>query len=84
MKKRHFDDIMATKITSTLTLPVADWRVGDKWGEVGRELDVGAKTPSAVRTREEGGQNLEEARLGVGGSLILGVWRLGGVIGGGF
>ena len=74
----------ATKITSTLTLPVADWSVGDKWGEVGRELDVGAKTPSAVRTREEGGQNLEEARLGVGGSLILEVWRLGGVIGGGF
>ena len=63
---------MATKITSTLSLPVADVGVGDKWGEVGRELGVGAKTPSAVRTSQEGGQNLEV--LGVGGSLILEEW----------
>ena len=53
--RKCFDDIMATKITSTLSLPVADVGVGDKWGEVGRELGVGAKTPSAVRTSQERG-----------------------------
>ena len=65
-QRKYSDDIIAaTKITSTLTLPVADWSVGDKWGEVGRELDVGAKTPSAVRTREEGGQNWRRPVLGL-------------------